>query len=152
MTMNRRQWLQMLGVVCIPPGESHSARQAYADLLAVTQPGALPPIDGADMARIRDGWGPSPWHCSVTGCCGDLDRMLAGCCNAVARHQRVRGSAPATAVVVLRGNGAAFCRVEYVEVFVAIRHTLHVRTDLWFGAARDAALVDALRVTVVMEP
>lgn len=152
MTMNRRQWLQMLGVVCIPPGESHSVRQAYADLLAVTQPGALPPIDGVDVARIRDGWGPSPWHCSVTGGYGDLDRMLADCREKVARHQRVRSSAAATAVVVLRGDGAAFCRVEYAAVFAAIRSVLHVRADLWFGVARDPALVDGLRVTVVMDP
>lgn len=153
MTMNihRRQWLQMVGLACVPHAQDHLARQVHEDLLAVTEPDALLAMDWGDMARIREHWGLSPWHCSITACHGDLGTMLVDCGEAVGRHQRALGAAPTTAVVVLRGNGAAFSLVKQMEVFAAIRSAVKTSTELWFGAAHDLALEDALRVTVVMD-
>lgn len=151
MNMHRRQWLQMLGLACVSHAPNHLTRQVHEDLLAVTEPDAMPAMDWGDMTRIRDGWGPSPWHCSVTGRHGDLGTMLADCRQAVERHQRALGATPATAMVVLRGHSAAFRLVECVEVHTTIRSELDASTEWWFGAAHDPALVDALRVTVVMD-
>ena len=151
MNMHRRQWLQMLGLACVPHAQNHLARQVNEDLLAVTEPDALLAMDWGDMARIREHWGLSPWHCSVMGRHGDLGTMLADCRHAVVRHQRALGAAPTTAVVVLRGNGAAFSLVKQMEVFAAIRSAVKTSTELWFGAAHDPALVDAFRVAVVMD-
>ena len=149
-SMNRRQLLQMLGLVCIPRVPIHLPRQVHEDLLAVTEPDAMPAMDWGDLIRMRDGWGPSPWHCSVIGRHGDLGTMLAHCRHAVEQHQHTLGTAPATAVVVLRGNGAAFRLADFVEVHTTISSAVNASTELWFGAAHDPALVDALRVTVVM--
>lgn len=151
MSMRRRQWLQILGLACVPHAPSHLALQVYGDLFALTEPSALPAMDWGDLIRIRDGWGPSPWHCSVTGRHGNLGTMLADCRHAVERHQRDLGTTPATALVVLRGNGAAFRLADFVEIHTTIRSAVNASTELWFGAAHDPALVDALRVTVAMD-
>lgn len=140
----------MLGLACVPHAPIRLTRQAHEDLQAVTEPDALLAMDWGDMARIRKHWGLSPWHCSITARHGDLGVMLADCHEAVGRHERALGAAPATAVVVLRGNGTAFSLAKHMEVFVAIRSAVKASTELWFGAAYDSALVDALRVTVVM--
>lgn len=55
------------------------------------------------------------------------------------------------AVVVLRGNGAGFSLAKHMEVFAAIRGPMKASTELWYGAAFDPALEDAMRVTVVMD-
>lgn len=151
MNMHRRQWLQMLGLACVPHAQNHVTRQVHEDLLAVTEHDALPAMDWGDLIRIRDGWGPSPWHCSVTGRHGDLGTMLADCRHAVERHQPALGTTPTTALVVVRGNGAAFRLADFVEVHTAISRAVNASTELWFGAAHDSALVEALRVTVVMD-
>lgn len=150
MKMHRRQWLQMLGLACVSRAPIHPTCQVREDLLAVTEPDALPTMDWGDLIRIREDWGPSPWHYSVTGHHGDLVAMLADCRHAVERHQRALRTTTA-ALVVLRGNGAAFRLVEFVEVHTTIRSAVKASTELWFGAARDPTLVDALRVTVVMD-
>ncbi len=150
MNMHRRQWLQMLGLACVSHAPTYLTRQVHEDLLAVTEPDALPAMDWGDLTRIREGWGPSPWHCSITARRGDLGVMLADCRDAVDQHQRVLGAVHATAIVVLRGNGAMFRLVEFAEVCTTIRSAVNVSTELWFGAAHDLALEDALRVTVVM--
>ena len=56
MNMHRRQWLQILGLACVPHAPNHLARQVHEDLLAVTEPDALPAMDWGDLIRIRDGW------------------------------------------------------------------------------------------------
>lgn len=151
MKMHRRQWLQMLGLACVSHAPNHLTRQAHEDLLAVTEPDALPAMDWGDLIRIRDDWGPSPWHCSVMGRHGDLGTMLADCRHAVERHQHALGTTPATVVVVLRGNGAAFRLANFVKVHTTISSAVNASTELWFGAAHDPALADVLRVTVVMD-
>lgn len=150
-SMNRRQLMQMLGLVGIPRVPIHLPRQVHEDLLAVTEPDAMPAMDWGDLIRIRDGWGPSPWHCSVIGRHGDLGIMLTDCRDAVERHQRALGATPATAVLVLRGNGAAFLLANFVEVHTAISSAVYASTELWFGAAHNPALADAFRATVVMD-
>lgn len=77
--------------------------------------------------------------------------MLADCRHAVERHQRALGATPATAMVVVRSNGATFRLADFLEVHTTIRSAVNASTELWFGAAHDPALVDALRVTVVMD-
>ena len=151
MSMHRRQWLQILGLACVPHAPIRLTRQVHEDLQAVTEPDALLAMDWGDMARIRERWGLSPWHCSITARHGDLGVMLADCHEAVGRHQRALGAAPATAVVVLRGNGAAFRLVELAKVCSAIRNALDASTELWVSAAHDQTLLDALRVTLVMD-
>ena len=150
MDMHRRQWLQILGLACVPHAPNHLARQVHEDLLAVMEPDAMPAMDWGDLTRMLEDWGPWPWHCSVTGRHGDLGTMLADCRHAVQRHQCALGTTPATALVVLRGNGAAFRLADFVEIHTTIRSAVNASTELWFGAAHDPALVDALRVTVVM--
>lgn len=150
-SMYRRQWLQILGLACIPQAPICLPRQVQQDLHAVTRPDALLAMDWGDMARIREHWGLSPWHCSVTACHVDLGAMLTNCCQAVGRHQHALGTAPAMAVIVLRGNGAGFSLAKHMEVFAAIRSTVKASTELWYGAACDPALVDAMRVTVVVD-
>ena len=151
MDMHRRQWLQILGLACVPHAPTYLARQVYEDLLAVTEPDALPAMDWGGLIRIRDGWGLPPWHCSVTGRHGDLGAMLADCRHAVERHQRALGTTPATTLVVVRGNGTAFRLADFVEIHTTISSAVDASTELWFGAAHDPALVDAFRVTVVMD-
>ncbi len=151
MNMHRRQWLQMLGLACGPRVPIHLARQIHEDLLAVTEPDALPAMDWGDLNRMLEDWGASPWHCSVTGRHGNLGTMLADCRHAVERHQRALGATPATAMVVVRSNGATFRLADFLEVHTTIRSAVNASTELWFGAAHDPALVDALRVTVVMD-
>jgi len=151
MNMHRRQWLQMLGLACGPRVPIHLARQIHEDLLAVTEPDALPAMDWGDLNRMLEDWGASPWHCSVTGRHGNLGTMLADCRHAVERHQRALGTTPTTALVVVRGNGAAFRLADFVEIHTTIRSAVNASTELWFGAAHDPALVDAFRVTVVMD-
>ena len=151
MNMHRRQWLQMLGLACGPRVPIHLARQIHEDLLAVTEPDALPAMDWGDLNRMLEDWGASPWHCSVTGRHGNLGTMLADCRHAVERHQRALGATPATAMVVVRSNGATFRLADFVEVHTTIRSAINASTELWFGAAHDLALVDAFRVTVVMD-
>ena len=150
MNMHRRQWLQILGLACVSLAPTYPTRQVLEDLLAVMEPDAMPAMDWGDMTRMLEDWGPSPWHCSVTGRHGDLGAILADCRHAVELHQHALGATPATALVVVRGHSAAFRLVECVEVHTAIRSALNAATELWFGAAHDLALVDAFRVTVVM--
>lgn len=151
MNMHRRQWLQMVGLACVPHAQNPVTRQVHEDLLAVTEPDAMPAMDWGDMTWMLEDWGPSPWHCSVTGRHGDLGAMLADCRYAVERHQRALDATPATAMVVLRGNGAAFRLADFVEVHTTISSAVNASTELWFGAAHDPALADVLRVTVVMD-
>ena len=151
MNMHRRQWLRMLGLACVPHAPTYLARQVHEDLLAVTEPDALPAMDWGDLNRMLEDWGASPWHCSVTGRHGNLGTMLADCRHAVERHQRALGATPATAMVVVRSNGATFRLADFLEVHTTIRSAVNASTELWFGAAHDPALVDALRVTVVMD-
>jgi len=151
MNMHRRQWLQMLGLACGPRVPIHLARQIHEDLLAVTEPDALPAMDWGDLNRMLEDWGASPWHCSVTGRHGNLGTMLADCRHAVERHQRALGATPATAMVVVRSNGATFRLADFLGVHTTIRSAVNASTELWFGAAHNPALVDALRVTVVMD-
>ena len=151
MNMHRRQWLRMLGLACVPHAPTYLARQVHEDLLAVTEPDALPAMDWGDLNRMLEDWGASPWHCSVTGRHGNLGTMLADCRHAVERHQRALGATPATAMVVVRSNGATFRLADFLEVHTTIRSAVNASTELWFGAAHDLALVDAFRVTVVMD-
>ena len=151
MTMNRRQWMRVLALTCVPLHTEGCPAQVLDDLWAVTEPDAMPAMDWGDMTRMLEDWGPSPWHCSVTGRHGDLGTMLADCRQAVERHQRALGATPATAMVVLRGHSAAFRLADFLEVHATIRSAVNASAELWFGAAHDPALVDALRVTVVMD-
>jgi len=150
-SMNRRQLLQMLGLVCIPHVPIHLPRQVREDLLAVTEPRALPAMDWGDLVRTLESWGAWPWHRSTTTSHGDLGSMLMDFGHAVKWQQLALRTAPATAILVLRGNGAAFRPVEFAKVCSAIRNALDASTELWLGAAHDQALVDALRVTLVMD-
>lgn len=124
--------------------------QVREDLLAVTDPTALPAMDWGDLTRTLESWAPWPWHHSITTNRGDLDSMMVDFCHAVERQQLALSAPPASAILVIRGNGAAFRLDEFKKVCNAIRSTLDASTELWFAAAHEQSQVDALRLTVVM--
>jgi hypothetical protein len=150
MTVNRRQWLKMLALSGIPTRMKGCSAQAHNDLLAATEPDAMPALDWGDLCRALDEWGHSPWSFVATGRSRDLQTMINDCCDAIAQHQQ--SGHLATAIVVLRGDSHRLQLQHCAAVSSAIHGALGSRTtNLWSAAAPDPVLVDALRVTVVMD-
>lgn len=130
-------------------GIDTATKQVYKDLLAATEPDAMPALDWGDLSSALAEWGHSPWSFVATGHSRDLGTMIDDCCDAIAKHQQLWH--PETAIVVLRGSDKTL-RLQYCKALTnAIQCVVSARTNLWFAAARDPALVDALRVTVVMD-
>ncbi len=150
MKVNRRQWLKMLGLSGIPTHMAGCSAQVRNDLLAATELDSMPALDWGDLYRALAEWGYSPWCFVATGHHRDLQTMINDCCDAIAQHRRRRNST--MAIVVLRGDSHRLQLQHYAAVSSAIHGALGSRTtNLWFAAARDPVLVDALRVTVVMD-
>lgn len=150
MTVNRRQWLKMLALSGIPSPVPGCLAQVHQDLLAATEPDAMPALDWGDLRHALAEWGHSPWSFVVTGRSRDLRTMINDCCDAIAQHQKSRHLT--TAIVVLRGGSHRLQLQHCAAVSSAINSALGSRTtNLWFAAACDPALVDAMRVTMVID-
>jgi len=118
-------------------------------LLAATEPDAMPALDWGDLRRALAEWGHSPWSFVATGRSRDLRTMINDCCDAIAQHEQ--SGHLATAIVVLRGDSLRLQLHHCAAVSSAIQGALSSRTtNLWFAAALDPALVDVMRLTVVM--
>lgn len=149
MTVNRRQWLKMLALSGIPSHVAGCFALVHQDLLAATEPDAMPALDWGDLRRALAEWGHTPWSFVATGRSRDLRTMINDCCDAIAQHEQ--SGHLATAIVVLRGDSHRLQLQHCAAVFSAIHGALGSRTtNLWFAAARDPALVDVMRLTVVM--
>jgi len=150
MTVNRRQWLKMLALSGIPTRMAGCSAQVHNDLLAAMEPDAMPALDWGDLCRALADWRHSPWCFVATGRSRDLRTMINDCCDAISQHQQLRNLT--TAIVVLRGDSHRLQLQHCAAVSSAIHGALGSRTtNLWFAAACDPILVDALRVTVVMD-
>ena len=147
MTINRRQWLKMLALSGIYTHMTGCPAQVHNDLLAATEPDAMPALDWGDLCRALADWRHSPWCFVASGRIRDLRTMINSCCDAIAQHQQHRNLT--TAIVVLRGDSHRLQLQHCAAVSRAIHGALGPRTtNLWFAAVRDPVLVDALRVTV----
>lgn len=147
MTLNRRECLRTLALVCLPtPSVVHSER-VLDDLWAATEPDAMPALDWGDLSALIARWGRSTWSHVVTGHNFDLQTMLHDSIEATS--QQVSPERPPTVIVVLRGGSDLHldqCRA----VSSAFHSAVPVCSELWFAAAPDPALVDKLRLIVVM--
>lgn len=149
MTVNRRQWLKILALSGMPSHGVGCPMQVHHDLLAATESDAMPALDWGDLRRALAEWGHSPWSCIATGRSRDLRTMINDCCDAIAQHQHSRHLA--TAIVVLRGDSRRLQLQHCAAASSAINGALRSHTtNLWFAAACDPALVDMMRLTVVM--
>ena len=149
MMINRRRWLKILALSGIPSHLAGCSAQVHHDLLAATEPDAMPALDWGDLRRALADWGHSPRCFVATGRQRELQAMINDCCDAIAQHQPLRNLT--TAIVVLRGDSHSLHLQHCAAVSSAIHDALPSRTtNLWFAAARDQALVEELRVTVIM--
>ncbi len=147
MTVNRRECLQMLVLSCMSLTPLVCPAQVHDDLWAATEPAAMPALDWGDVSAVLTSWRLSAWSHVATGHHSDLSAMLRDCCDA-STHQ-LRSPHQAAVIVVLRGS----CRRLHFEQCRAVSRAFcnAVGTcDLLFAAAPDPALVDALRLTVVV--
>ncbi|CAN7684738.1 hypothetical protein [Acidovorax sp. LjRoot117] len=149
MMVNRRQWLKTLALSGIPSHVAGCFAQVHQDLLAATEPDAMPALDWGDLRRALAEWGHTPWSFVATGPSRDLRTMINDCCDAIEQHEQ--SGHLATAIVVLRGDSHRLQLQHCAAVSSAIHGALGSRTtNLWFAAARAPALVDVMRLTVVM--
>ncbi len=147
MTLNRRECLQMLGLARVSLTSAVCSAQVIDDLWAATEPSAMPALDWGDLSAVMACWGWSTWSHVVTGHHSDLRTMLHDSIEATS--QQLPRAHPATVMVVLRGGFSLHldqCRA----VTSLFRSTVEVCSDLWFAAAPDPALVDELRLTVIV--
>ncbi|UCV01014.1 hypothetical protein [Acidovorax radicis] len=150
MTLNRREWLQTLALAFIPSSSVVHSALVLDDLCAATEPDAMPALDWGDLYRALTEWGYSPWCFVATGRHRDLQTMINDCLDAIAQHRRRRN--PTTAIVVLSGDSHRLQLQHCAAVSSAIHAAVGSREiNLWFAAARDPVLMDALRVTVAMD-
>lgn len=147
MTLNRRECLRTLALVCMPTPSVLNSERALNDLWAVTEPDAMPALDWGDLSAVLARWGRSTWSLVVTGHHCDLQTMLHDSITATA--QQVSPKRPPAVIVVLRGGSCLHldqCRA----VSSAFHSAVPACSELWFAAAPDPALVDKLRLTVVV--
>lgn len=150
MTVNRRQWLKMLALSGIPTHMAGCSAQVHNDFLAAMEPDAMPALDWGDLCRALAERGHSQWCFVATGRSTDLRTMINDCCDAIAQNHQ--SGHLATVIVVLRGDSHRLKLQHCAAVSSAIYGALGSRTtNLWFAAVRDPALVDAMRVTVVID-
>ncbi|RYF31644.1 MAG: hypothetical protein EOO23_01855 [Comamonadaceae bacterium] len=128
------------------PSVAHS-EWVLDDLWAATEPDAMPALDWGDLSAVMVCWGRSTWSHAVTGHRCDLQTMLHDSIEATAKQ--VSPEHPSTVIVVLRGGSDLHldqCRA----VSSAFHSAVQVYSELWFAAAPAPALVDKLRLTVVV--
>lgn len=147
MTLNRRECLQKLALVCMPTPSVVYSERVLDDLWAATEPYAMPALDWGDLSAVMARWGRSTWSHVVTGHHCDQQTMLHDSITATA--QQVSPERPSTVIVVLRGGSGLHldqCRA----VSSAFHSAVPVCSELWFAAAPAPALVEKLRLTVVV--
>lgn len=147
MTLNRRECLQKLALVCMPTPSVVYSERVLDDLWAATEPYAMPALDWGDLSAVMARWGQSTWSHVVTGHHCDQQTMLHDSITATA--QQVSPERPSTVIVVLRGGSGLHldqCRA----VSSAFHSAVPVCSELWFAAAPAPALVEKLRLTVVV--
>mgnify|MGYP000140142976 FL=1 len=147
MTLNRREYLRTLALVCMPTPSVVYSERVLDDLWAATEPDAMPALDWGDLSAVMARWGRSTWSHVVTGHHCDLQTMLNDSIEAIA--QQVSPVRPRTVIVVLRGGYGLHldqCRA----VSGAFHNAVAACSELWFAAAPAPALVDKLRLTVVV--
>ena len=147
MTLNRRECLWTLAMVCMSTPSVVYSERVLDDLWAATEPDAMPALDWADLSAVMARWGRSTWSHVVTGHHCDLQTMLHDSITATA--QQVSLKRPPAVIVVLRGGSDLHldqCRA----VSSAFQNAVTACSELWFAAAPAPALVDKLRLTVVV--
>ena len=147
MTLNRRECLWTLALVCMPTPSVVDSQSVLDDLWAATEPDAMPALDWDDLSAVMARWGRSTWSQVVTGHHCDLQTMLHDSIEATAKQ--VSPEHPSTVIVVLRGGSGLHldqCRA----VSSAFHSAVPVCSELWFAAAPAPALADKLRLTVVV--
>ena len=147
MTLNRREYLRTLALVCMPTPSVVYSERVLDDLLAATEPDAMPALDWEDLSAVVARWGRTTWSHIVTGHHCDLQTMLHDSIAATA--QQVSPERPPTVIVVLRGGSGLYldqCRV----VSSSFHSAVPACSELWFAAAPASVLVDKLRLTVVV--
>lgn len=146
MTLNRRECLRTLALVCMSNPSVVYSERVLDDLWAATEPDAMPALDWGDLSAVMARWGRYTWSHVVTGHHCHLQTMLHY--SITATSQQVSPQRPSTVIVVLRGSGLHLdqCRA----VFTAFHSAVPVCFELCFAAAPAPALVDKLRLTVVV--
>lgn len=147
MTLNRRDCLRTLALAFTPATSVVYSERVLDDLRAATEPDAMPALDWGDLSAVMARWGRSTWSHVVTGHHCDLQTMLHDSIEATA--QQVSPERPPTVIVVLRGGSSLHldqCRV----ASSAFHSAVPACSELWFAAAPAPALVDKLRLTVVV--
>lgn len=147
MTLNRRECLQTLALAFTPTPWVMYSERVLDDLWAATEPEAMPALDWGDLSVVTARWGRSTWSHVVTDHHCDLQTMLNDSITATA--QQVSPERPSTVIVVLRGGSGLHldqCRA----VSSAFHRAVPACSELWFAAAPAPALVDKLRLTVVV--
>lgn len=147
MTLNRRECLQTLALAFAPNPSVVYSERVLDDLWAAIEPDAMPALDWGDLSAVIARWGRSTWSHVVTGHRCDLQTMLHDSIEAIA--QQVSPERPRTVIVVLRGGSDLHldqCRA----VSSAFHNAVTACSELWFAAAPAPALVDKLRLTVVV--
>ena len=145
MTLNRRECLRTLALVCMPTPSVVYSERVLDDLWAATEPDAMPALDWGDLSAVMARWGRSTRSHIVTGHHCDLQTMLRDSIEATAKLV----SPPSTVIVVLCGGSGLHldqCRA----VSSAFHSAVPVCSELWFAAAPAPALADKLRLTVVV--
>lgn len=147
MTLNRRECLQRLALAFTPALSFAYSQRALGDLWAATEPGAMPALDWGNLSAVIERWERSTWSHVVTRNHCDLQIMLYD--SITATTQQVSPGRPPTVIVVLRGDSGLHldeCRA----VSSAFHTAVGTCSELWFAAAPDPALMDKLRLTVVV--
>ena len=147
MTLNRRECLWTLAMVCMSTPSVVYSERVLDDLWAATEPDAMPALDWADLSAVMARWGRSTWSHVVTGHHCDLQTMLHDSITATAKQ--VSPERPSTVIVVLRGGSGLHldqCRA----VSSAFHSAVPTCSELWFAAAPAPTLLDKRRLTVVV--
>ena len=147
MTLNRRECLRTLALAFTPTPPVVYSQRVLDDLWAATEPDAMPALDWGDLSVVMACWGRSTWSHVVTGHPCDLQTMLRDSIEATA--QQVSSERPPTVIVVLRG-GSGLHLDQCGAVFSTFHTAVGTCSELWFAAAPDPALMDKLRLTVVV--
>ncbi len=147
MTLNRRKCLWTLALVCMPTPLVVYSERVLDDLWAATEPGAMPALDWGDLIAVMARWGQSTWSHVVTGHHCDLQTMIHDSIEATA--PQLSPKRPSTVIVVLRG-GSGLHLDQCKAVSSAFHSAVAACSELWFAAAPASALVDKLRLTVVV--
>ena len=147
MTLNRRECLRTLALVCMPTPSVVYSERVLDDLWAATEPEAMPALDWGDLSVVTARWGLSTWSHVVCGHHCELQILLHDSIEVTA--QQVSPERPPTVIVVLRG-GSGLHLDQCGAVFSTFHTAVGTCSELWFAAAPDPALMDKLRLTVVV--